>query len=293
MIKYTMLFLIVALLSAQAISCEIHLPEHMVILGDHADLTSSATHTACTEEVLIDLNETLKSVDGKISHFQLSGFMKNKNHDVQIRPNLINVQHLKSLIREQMMLPSGVHLNSSEAVNSPDFITLNYGEKVEVACPNCLFGSQQPLNVSIQGLDGNTRTLTVRADFRKMVKAYKVTTFHPAFSDIQSSSLKEEYVEVIPHTDLVTNLETLKFYKLNKPVRPGELLRQADLNPLSLVKAGMKTDVIIENNLVKLITSGISRSNGYLGEYVEVFHPQKNKKYQGKVIDINKVLVEL
>lgn len=293
MIKFTILFLILTLLSAQAMSCEIHLPEHIVILGDHADLTASATHTACTEEVLKELNETLKSVDGKISHLQLSGFLKIKNHHVQIQPNLINVQHLKSLIREQMMLPGGVHLNSSEAVNSPDFIALNYGERVEVTCPNCLFGSQQPLNVTVQGIDGNTRSLTVRAEFKKMVKAYKVISFHPAFSDIQPSSLKEEYVEVIPHTDLVTNLETLKFYKLNKPVRPGELLRQADLNPLSLVRAGMKTEVIIENDLVKLITSGISRSNGYLGEYVEVFHPQKNKKYQGKVIDINKVLVEL
>ena len=85
----------------------------------------------------------------------------------------------------------------------------------------------------------------------------------------------------------------LKFYKLNKPLRPGELLRQSDLNPINLVKAGSKTEVIIENELIKLKTYGISRNNGGVGEFVEVFHPQKNKKYQGKVIDLNKVLVEL
>lgn len=293
MIKFIFLSLILTLVSAQVLGCEVHLPEHLVILGNNADLTSSATHTACTEEVLKELNDTLKSVDGKISHFQLSGLLKSKNFDVQVQPHLITVQHLKTLIREQMMLPSGVHLNSSEAVNSPDFVTLNYGEKVEVTCPDCLFGSHQPLNVTVYAMDGNKKALTVRADFKKMVKAYKAISFHPAFSGIEPSSLKEEYVEVIPHTDLVSNLETLRFYKLNKPLRPGELLRQADLNPLSLVKAGMKTEVVIENELVKLITSGISRSNGSLGEYVEVFHPQKNKKYQGKVIDINKVLVEL
>jgi len=76
-------------------------------------------------------------------------------------------------------------------------------------------------------------------------------------------------------------------------MKAGDLLRQSDLNALSLVRAGVKTEVIIENELVKLKTSGISRSNGSLGEFVEVFHPQKNKKYLGKVIDINKVLVEL
>jgi flagella basal body P-ring formation protein FlgA len=126
-----------------------------------------------------------------------------------------------------------------------------------------------------------------------MVKAFRVTAHLPAFSEIPVSSLKQELIEAIPHTDLFSNPEKLKFFKLNKPIRSGEILRQSDLSALSIVKAGMKTEVIIENTLVKLKTTGICRSNGALGDYVEVFHPQKNKKYLGKVIDINKVLVEL
>jgi flagella basal body P-ring formation protein FlgA len=126
-----------------------------------------------------------------------------------------------------------------------------------------------------------------------MVRAYRVISFHPAFSQITETSLKEEYIESIPHTDLVTNLETLKFFKINKPLNTGDFLRQSDLNALSLVKAGVKTEVIIENELLKLKTSGISRSNGILGEFVEVYHPEKKKKYYGKVIDINKVHVDL
>lgn len=287
------IFLSLILISFKVFSCEVHLPDHVLILGNNANLMTAATHTDCSEQVLDELNETLKSVDGKISGFQLSDLLKAKEFNVIVRPNLISVQHLKTLVREQIMLPAGVQMTSSQAINSPDFVTLNSGEKVEVECLNCLFGSQQPLNLKIRGIDGNARTVNVRADFRKMVKAYRVTTFLPAFSEIDPSQLKEEYVESIPHTNLVTDLKNLKFYKLNKPVRAGELLRQSDLNALPLVKAGMKTEVIIENHLVKLVTSGISRSNGSLGEYVEIFHPQKNKKYQGKVIDINKVLVEL
>lgn len=280
-------------ISFSAVACEVHLPQHFVILGDAPDFTAAATHTGCSEHALKDVNETLRSVDGKITSFQLAGLLKTKNHEVLFQPNLINIEHFKSLVREQLMLPAGVQLHSSEAQNSPDFLTLNDGETVEVECADCLFGSKQPLNVKISGIDGTVKTLMVTADFKKMVKAYRVTSFHPAFAEISTTSLKEEYVEVIPHTALVTNIDTLKFFKLNKPVRAGELLRQSDLNALSLVKAGVKTEVVIENDLVKLKTSGICRSNGSLGEYVEVFHPQKNKKYLGKVIDINKVLVEL
>jgi flagella basal body P-ring formation protein FlgA len=92
---------------------------------------------------------------------------------------------------------------------------------------------------------------------------------------------------------LISDIETLAFYKTNKPLKAGEILKTADLNAINLVKAGLKTEVVLENQMIRIKTQGISRSNGTIGELVEVYHPQKNKKYQGRVVDINKVLVEL
>jgi Chaperone for flagella basal body P-ring formation len=274
-------------------ACEVHLPSHLVILSESADVVKAGTQTGCNELILKDLNETLKSVEGKITSFQLEELLKGKNHSVQIQPSFLHVQQIKNLIRESVMLPSGVQLQSTRVLNSSEILTLNYGEKMEVLCSSCQFSPGDSVNLIITGIDGTKRSVGLTADFKKMVKAFRVTSFHPAFSEISFTSLKEELVEAIPHTDLITDLDTLKFYKLNKPIRAGELLRRSDLNALSLVKAGLKTEVIIENALVKLKTSAISRSNGTLGDFVEVFHPQKNKKYLGKVIDINKVLVEL
>lgn len=292
MIKiFTILFILTACICSFA--CEVHLPNNILILGESADLLKGSTYTNCKEDALLEINTTLTSVEGKISSFQLSDILKDKGHVAIIQPHLIEVHHIKNLVKEQLLLPSGVQLKASEAVNSLDFLALSSGDKVEVECSACLYGSQQLLNVHIHGFDGTKKTVTVRADFKKMVKAYRFIGFHPAFSEVSRESLKEEFVESIPHTDLVTELATLKFYKLNKPIRAGELLRRSDLNALNLVKAGLKTEVIIENELVRVKTSGISRSNGTLGQIVEVFHPQKNKKYQGKVIDINKVLVDL
>jgi flagella basal body P-ring formation protein FlgA len=293
MISKLLTGLFLAVSSGLTLACDVHLPSNLLVLGESVDLIQSLQHTECNEETLRDVGHTLSSVEGKMTSFQLAEILKGKGHDVSFQPNFIQVQHLKNLIREQLLIPSGVQLRSSEAVNSPNFLSLAPGDRVDVQCIGCLYGLQQPLNVNVYGFDGSNRSLTVRADFKKMVKAYRILSFQPAFSEITSQSLKEEFTESIPQTDLVTNLSTLKFFKLNKPLRAGELLRQSDLNAMSLVKAGLKTDVIIENSLVRIQTSGISRSNGTLGEIVEVFHPQKNKKYQGRVIDINKVLVEL
>lgn len=281
------------LLTFSSFACEVHLPHHIVILGEVTDLMKSSVQTGCNEETLSEISNTLTSVEGKISSFQLVEILKNKNRDVAIQPNLIQVQHLKHLVREQLLLPPGVQLRSSEAINSSNFLALSPGDKVEVECVGCLYGSQQPMNLRIFGFDGSEKTLVVRGEFKKMIRAYRLLGSQTAFSEIKPSFLKEEYVESIPHTDLVTNLDTLKFFKLNKPLRAGELLKHSDLNALNLVKAGLKTEVLIENELVKLKTSGISRSNGTLGQFVEVYSPEKNKKFQGKVVDINKVLIEL
>jgi flagella basal body P-ring formation protein FlgA len=293
MITKLLLVFFFIICSAFADACEVYLPGHLLILGQTSSFEQSIKQTECSAEAMQEINNTINSVEGKISSFQFAEILKSKNHDVTVQPAMIQVQHLGHLVREQIMMPAGIQMRSSQAVNAQNYLVLSPGDRVQVQCPGCLFGSQQTLNVKVQAFDGSDKALTVEANFKKMVKAYRVVGFHPAFSPITATSLKEEFVESIPHTDLLTNLETLRFFKVNKPIRSGELLRQSDLNAINLVRAGTKTEVIIENEHVRLKTEGISRSNGILGELVEVFHPQKNKKYLGKVIDINKVSVEL
>lgn len=274
-------------------SCEIQLPENILIISEKADLAKMITSSECQSNVLTEVSKTLLNSEGKVSYLQLEEIFKSKNMSVNFRPHLIQIQHLKNLIHEQLALPIGVQMRSSEAVNANNFLALNPGDQVEINCTGCLYGSQQPINVIVHGIDGKKTSLLARADFKKMVKALRVTSFQPAFSEIFRTSFREDFTEAIPHTDLFSDIDQLKFYKLNKPLRAGDLVRRSDLNPINLVRAGSKTEVVIENKLIKLKTSGISRSNGGIGEFVEVFHPQKNKKYQGRVIDLNKVLVEL
>lgn len=292
MIKF-LLALFVIVFCSSAFACEIQLPQNIVILGESANFSSALNSKNCSEETLKEVNLTLNSVEGKITSFQFAEILKAKNFSANIQPSLIQVQQLKHLIKEQILLPTGVQLTSSQALYGPNFLTLNANDKVSVECIGCLFGSEQPVNINILGFDGSHRSIVIKANFKKMVRAYKLIMSAPAFAEISADMLKEEYVESIPHTDLITDIQTLRFYKINKPLRAGELLKKSDLNAVNLVRAGMKTDVIIENSLVKLKTEGISRNNGSLGELVEVFHPQKNKKYLGRVIDINKVLVDL
>jgi flagella basal body P-ring formation protein FlgA len=287
---FTLLLLIHAYPS---ISCEVKLPDHILILSVESYLQKSLTFNNCSKEAQDEFVHNLILVDGKITGSQLTEILKSKNFDITVSTESIQIQHLKNIIREQLSIPQDIQLKSATSLDLMTHIFLEKGDRIELGCLSCLFNRKQDLNLKIIKSDGRIHLVNVHAEFKKMVLAYRSIVSLNAFSKISSSTLKEEFTEFIPHVDLVSNLETLKFFQLNKPLRAGELLRQSDLTGINLVKAGQKTEVTIENEVIKLKTYGLSRSNGSYGEMVEVFHPQKNKKYQGIVTDFNKVSVEI
>lgn len=280
---------------SSALACEIKLPQSLLVIGEGLSNLATFQNKNCDDKIIQDLHATLATLEGKIPSSELVQFLKQKGHEnITFVNNSIGIQQLKSLVRSNIHLPSGTKVKTTKAINSANLIALAPGDQVEVNCQACSFHNEQALNILILGFDGSKTPLTALAQFSRVIKAYRILNSVPSFSEITNFDiLKEEYVESIPYTDLITDLGSLKFFKTNKPLKVGDLLRRSDLNAISLVKAGLKTEVIIESQVVRIKTHGISRSNGTIGELVEVFHPQKNKKYQGKVIDINKVLVEL
>jgi hypothetical protein len=293
MITKLYLCLIFLIFSAFSDACDVNLPNKLLIIEESSDLVSATIQKDCSAHEIKEIVNTVKSVEGKISSTQLSEILKSKNIKAKISPNLIEIQHLSHIIRKQIQLPSGISIKSSRAEESENFFSLSQGDLIDVQCSPCLFGERQPLNLTITEGNGSKKTIRIIAEFVKKVRAYKLRSSQHAFSKIDTSELEEVLVEAVPFTEFIDDLNVMKFYKFNKPVQAGELIRLSDLTAENLVRAGSKTEVVIENELIRLKTSAISRSNGTFGELVEVFHPQKNKKYNGKVIDLNKVLVEL
>jgi flagella basal body P-ring formation protein FlgA len=280
--------------SVVGLACEIKLPHQIIMLGGDggADVIQLQD---CPEQIRGDLLELLAGIEGKVSSHRLGQLLEQKSHfAISIQPASLQVTHLKHLIREQLELPAGVQVNSTHSTSNRAVVAVAEGTKISVQCPDCLYDGDQPLQLMIISGNGESQSIPAAANFRKMVRAYRLRTSVTAFAELNPlQQLSEEYVEAIPHTDLVTDGDSLKYYKTNKPLRAGALLKRSDLNGINLVRAGFKTEVVLENSAIMLKTHGISRSNGALGDAVEVFHPQKNKKYLGRVIDLNKVLVDL
>lgn len=70
--------------SAFADACEVYLPGHMVILGQTSSFEQSIKQTECSAEAMQEINNTINSVEGKITSFQFAEILKSKNHDVVV-----------------------------------------------------------------------------------------------------------------------------------------------------------------------------------------------------------------
>jgi flagella basal body P-ring formation protein FlgA len=276
-------------------ACEFELPSNLVIFNNGFIDQEIIKSKNCSNQSQTDMANFIKGFDGRVAAFQIQELMATKgHHQISVNPQSIFVQQFKTLVREQINLPQGIQIKEAQLQNQKNFLILNPGDQLEISCNSCLYGSRQPLNLNIKGFDGINTSHLVTADFVKMVKAFKLLAPMPAFTSFDHhQQVQEIYTESIPHTDFNLERDHLKFYKTNKPLKAGEILKISDLTAINLVKAGLKTDVIIENKMIRIKTQGISRQNGAIGEFVEVFQPQKNKKYQGRVVDNNKILVEL
>ncbi len=288
------LVLIFSILFQACFACEISLPAQIIVFNNQSSGSDIYQSTNCETKIINELHQLITGLEGRIANYQIKEMMGSKGYQVEITSSSSVIHQFSNIIKDQILLPSGVGPKLTTPMNLNGAISLFAGDNLSVSCGTCLFGAQQPLNVVINGTDGTKRSFIVNTDFSKMVRALRLISPLPSFSSLNDESyFKEELTESIPHTDLMTDIKTLEFYRTNKPLMAGQLLRRSDVSPIDLVKAGLKTDVILENQMVRIKTQGISRSNGAIGDLVEVFHPQKNKKYQGKVIDINKVLIEL
>jgi flagella basal body P-ring formation protein FlgA len=292
---YKLLLISLIFSSHLTAACEFTLPARLLIVETKTDLKNFIHSKNCSTSAIDDLTYFLIGTEGRIAPFHLRDYMLKKGHDAFISSGPVVVENLLSLVNRELKIPPEVKIVSIQSSGrSNEIVALDSSEQLEISPGYTHPDNPLKIVLNINQNQKTTRTITFDLVTKKLTKAYRLTSFLPSFSQVADMNhIQVEYVERIPQTELFNDFDSLKFYVTNKPLKAGELLRRSDLNAINLVRAGLKTQLILENDMIRIKTQGISRSNGAIGDMVEVYHPDKKIKYQGKVIDINKVSVEL
>src|SRR5690606_1341060 len=101
-----LVLLLSLLVSAAGMACEISLAPQLIVL--HAEPSARGIESKdCSDELRNDLVKLLSGIEGKVSSVQLAEMLAQKGHEkIFIRPYMLHVRQLRTMIREQLFMPS-------------------------------------------------------------------------------------------------------------------------------------------------------------------------------------------
>lgn len=125
-------------------------------------------------------------------------------------------------------------------------------------------------------------------------EAYEaIETINPFTENLKPIFFKMVFVRANEYLKPFSDMKNIHFYRTNKRLKPGQIINESDLVPLTLVKAGNKTEIIFTNENITLKTYGIARQHGGMNDVIEIYNQSNQKKYLGRIIENNKVEVKL
>jgi flagella basal body P-ring formation protein FlgA len=120
-----------------------------------------------------------------------------------------------------------------------------------------------------------------------------IDTINPFTENLKPLLFKKVFVKSNEYLKPFSDMKNIHFYRTNKRLKAGQIINESDLVPLTLVKAGNKTEIIFTNENITLKTYGIARQHGGMNDVIEVYNQTNQKKYLGRIIENNKVEVKL
>lgn len=271
-------------------ACEVSFPERMIVTGVDGSHWPFA-HTNCSPENISAVRSMLHDHDGMISLARLQaavgGTIKLVSTVDQVR-----IQRLSQLIEESF--PQSAVSDMEMKTLDADIVGLSSSGEINLKCHPCLFNGDETIRVNVRSFNGQQKAYNFAAKFGHYVLAAKAKVSISAFSGSMNSD-QFELVKVpqVAYGRYQTELSKIHYYKPNKTIRAGELLRETDLVPLTLVRAGDKVDLYFENEQLRVRSHATSRQNGGMGDKIDVWNQATGKKYRGVITDHNRVVVEL
>ncbi len=294
------IFLFSSLSSFAKEDCTLELHEKIIVFNKPTkrdNLNNIIKTNTCSDSVTWSAINRLVEVEGEITAKHLTKLIKEEAKDIRVKiwPNLITVISPSSIINSELRRNTGFIAQNIEVVSPITLVGLNKVSPIRIACHACNTTGMKNTSIDFTiPMNELSKRIWVKFDILKhdlIVVAKK---------DIRPFTSKNliEQVELAGRaladsSDYVKNIEDLRYFKLNKVIKVGEAIKHTDLTPRKLVELGKMTSVVVANNGLKIISEAIAKQSGRYGEIITLYNPKSKKQIRAKVIDHNKVKVEL
>jgi flagella basal body P-ring formation protein FlgA len=250
----------------------------------------------CESSTTREFVKFLTTTQGVVSSKQLTRMFKSMaNKNVVLTPKKISINKLEDFLTERIAFSKNWFVKEINSSKKNAAIVLNEGENLHIDCPTCNFPGSKSIRVITQNPIKNTNHFQM-LNAKVLIKAIALVPRGVIQVDnhsLSSKMFKEQEVYVDNPAHIFTNKKALVFYKVNKPLNGDKPLLLNDLVSVSIVKAGTPTSILLNHDGISLKSTAIPLRNGKFGDVIQLRSSRSKKIIVGKVIDYNKVAIEL
>ena len=293
----TILLLFICLLISQTwAQCEIHTFDKIIFAHDFDISTSQEAikSTDCSPVIVKSFREILASGKGS---FNSRWFNKDQSEKVIIKPSKVNIISLDELVTEKILGKTDWHFKNSRILGQRRAaFYLNKDEELSfVPCASCGDTGERNIKVHIfNSLKGTKYSEWIKGSILIESRAL-VFKEHlgPSNGPLLGNHFETQKILSKSPEKLFVHKDNVIFYKLNRPKKAGEPLYFNDLVPIYLVFPGRPVRISLSHGGIKLSTKAMPLKRGRWGETIQLKNIKTKRIIVGKVVDFNKVSVEL
>jgi flagella basal body P-ring formation protein FlgA len=253
--------------------------------------------TNCENSVGSKISQIISNSNGTIGvDFLKRELVKDFSKTVfDITPRKLSLLDLNLAFRDQLTNATNLYFQDSKSLNGIKTIGTLEDEQLKVYCESCTSFGEKNIKVEISGpLYPTVRTLWFSSKIMAKVKVYKAKR-NLSFQQkhLESDDFYEDEILTSNPDNVVTSLQNIQFFKANRTILQGSSVSNLDLQPVNLVNYGTPVIVTLKNSNINLQKSIMPSRSAQFGETIELKNPTSNKIIAGKVVDYNKVVIEL
>lgn len=284
-------FLLFTFFSQSSFTCEIETYAQIVILDTSADHSRLIKNTNCANEELSSFINFVQTAQGTVSAQAFQQILPG----VELKPSRIRFYNLQAQMNSHSLLPNEAQIVQASQINGQSFIAANAHEQIDFECQSCPAAGEHTLKISVRDVLGGKKTdHWAKVNIGVPVTAFVATRAQQAHLNALQSDGFEIKTIISTNPQEILNSETpIHFFKLSRAISPGETLKRSIVSPIQLVRPGVTSALTVRDSNIVLNGFALPLSYGVWGEVIKLKNQKSSRIIMGKVIDHNKVVVEL
>lgn len=296
--KYLLSFFILASLNISASECNITMFTKVYRLTNNQSLQTKDVikQSDCSPEITNKLTSLISNSQGTVGSDFLRNELQKDFSDINIHftNNKLSLLEFDTTLKNQLLADSNLYFTQARSLNGITTLGLTEGEQIQAICDSCQSFGEKSIKVNIANpIENTNRTLWFSAKIMakiKVVKAKRNISFQQKNLDVNDFYF-DEILTSSPE-NVLTTLDNINFYKSNKTLVQNAIISNIDLQAVNLINYGTPVSVVLLNKNISLQKIAMPLRSARFGETIELKGPN-NKNIAGKVIDYNKVVIEL